>query len=182
MHPTRVLPRLLAASLACAAVTVVGASASAAPVDPTPQTLTFNHTGAAQSWTVPDDVVEATFDLYGGQGAGEGKGGLGGRVTATLPVTPGSVVTVVVGGAGGHPVGTRSLGSTAVATAGTPVAAPPTYASAAPTSATVSWSPAVVAPHAPMIGAATAARRVRTATPTCVAAPSVVARPTTPVA
>jgi hypothetical protein len=95
------LSHLLAATLASAAVTLVVAPASAAPVVPT--TLTFSHTGATQSWTVPDDVVEATFDLYGAEGGGESNGGRGARVTATVPVTPGEVVTIVIGGAGGHP-------------------------------------------------------------------------------
>ncbi|WP_344304553.1 glycine-rich protein [Nocardioides bigeumensis] len=52
---------------------------------------------------MPDGVIEATFDLYGAQGGGEGNGGLGGRATATLSLIPGDVITIVVGGAGEHP-------------------------------------------------------------------------------
>ena len=43
--------------------------ASAAPASAT--TETFNYTGAAQTWTVPAGVTEATFDLYGAQGDGD---------------------------------------------------------------------------------------------------------------
>jgi hypothetical protein len=65
---------------------------------------TFEYTGAAQSWTVPDGVTQATFDVYGAQGGSEptGKpGGLGGEATATIAVTPGDTLQVNVGGKGG---------------------------------------------------------------------------------
>ncbi len=70
-----------------------------------PVVVTFEYTGAAQTWVVPDTVTVATFDVYGAQG---GLGdvttaqppGLGGRATATLSVTPGSTVHVIVGGKG----------------------------------------------------------------------------------
>jgi hypothetical protein len=46
------------------------------------------------SWTVPANVCNATFDLYGA----EGSGGVGGaRVTTTLPVTPGTLYYIYVG-------------------------------------------------------------------------------------
>jgi hypothetical protein len=55
----------------------------------------------AQYWTVPAEVTEATFTLYGGAGAGPpGTGGNGAEVTGTLPVTPGSVLQVNVARAG----------------------------------------------------------------------------------
>jgi hypothetical protein len=69
-------------------------------------TVTFGYTGAAQQWTVPPGVTQATFDLYGAQG-GSGynlgfafPGGTGGRATATLPLTPGDTITIMVGGKG----------------------------------------------------------------------------------
>lgn len=67
---------------------------------------TFNHTGQlGQIWTAPDGVNEATFDVYGGQGGHsifvESAGGLGGRATATLPVSPGRRYRIFVGGQGG---------------------------------------------------------------------------------
>jgi hypothetical protein len=64
-------------------------------------TLTFGFTGGPQSWTVPAGVTQATFDLYGGQGAQETfNGGWGGRAMATIALTPGTVVQVMVGGMG----------------------------------------------------------------------------------
>jgi hypothetical protein len=67
-----------------------------------PQTLTFSYTGTAQQWTVPADVHQATFDVYGAQGANRSvfPGAAGGRTTATIAVTPGEVITIMVGGQG----------------------------------------------------------------------------------
>jgi hypothetical protein len=84
---TRVMP-------GCPTAVVSGASA----------TVTCTYTGAAQYWTVPAGVTQATFTLYGGAGGtinnGSGPGGSGAEVTGTLPVTPGSVLQVNVGQAG----------------------------------------------------------------------------------
>ena len=88
---------------------LLGMLAFAAPASAT--TETFNYTGAAQTWTVPAGVTEATFDLYGAQGHGgccpfsAFPGGLGGRATATIPVTAGTSIQVNVGGQGGDDVG-----------------------------------------------------------------------------
>jgi hypothetical protein len=35
---------------------------------------TFTYTGAAQSWTVPEGITQATFDVYGAQGNTDGGG------------------------------------------------------------------------------------------------------------
>lgn len=59
--------------------------------------------GSARTWRVPAGVRSARFDLYGAQGGGsEGvsTGGRGGETAATLALTPGSVVTLLVGGRG----------------------------------------------------------------------------------
>jgi Bacterial Ig-like domain len=63
---------------------------------------TFTYNGFPhQSWTAPDGVTEATFDVYGGEGGYSwfvtSAGGLGGRTTATIPVTPGRKYLVIVG-------------------------------------------------------------------------------------
>jgi hypothetical protein len=71
------------------------------------ETVTCAFQGASQTWTVPGGVSSATFDVQGAQG-GPGKnpaGGGGGRAVATLAVTPGTVVNVFVGGAGGNGYG-----------------------------------------------------------------------------
>jgi hypothetical protein len=63
----------------------------------------FSFTGADQTFTVPSGVTAVTVDLYGGEG-GEydtWAGGLGGGVHAVVPVTPGQILTVRVGGCPG---------------------------------------------------------------------------------
>jgi hypothetical protein len=74
-------------------------------------TCTFTYTGNAQSWTVPEGVTQATFDVSGAQGGGTPDfdndfsnqffpGGKGGEATATITVTPGEMLQVNVGGKG----------------------------------------------------------------------------------
>ncbi|HDR91119.1 MAG TPA: hypothetical protein ENN75_02600, partial [candidate division Zixibacteria bacterium] len=57
---------------------------------------TFNYTGSAQNWTVPSGVTSINVDAHGAQGGNSnstsGIGGKGGRVQATLTVTPGEVL------------------------------------------------------------------------------------------
>jgi Glycine rich protein/Bacterial Ig domain len=67
-----------------------------------PTSVTCGFTGGAQSWTVPPGVTEATFDLSGSQGGSSlvARGGKGARAVATLPVTPGDVYEIRVGGVG----------------------------------------------------------------------------------
>ena len=81
--------------------------ASAAPASAT--TETFNYTGAAQTWTVPAGVTEATFDLHGAEGEGDEDTifapGLGGEATATIAVLAGTSIQVNVGGEGSFPTG-----------------------------------------------------------------------------
>ena len=65
-------------------------------------TCTFSFTGDTQSFTVPSGVTRMTIDVRGAQGGGtpDVKGGLGGEATQTIPVTPGAVLQVRVGGMG----------------------------------------------------------------------------------
>ncbi len=68
-------------------------------------TVTCAYTGAAQYWTVPGGVTQATFTLYGAEGGaggyyGSGSGGLGAEVSAVIPVTGGTALQVNVGQAG----------------------------------------------------------------------------------
>src|SRR5947207_6588908 len=64
---------------------------------------------APQTWTVPAHVHAATFDLYGAQGqtcagcgasGADAAGGKGAHLTASIAVTPGDTLTIVVGGKG----------------------------------------------------------------------------------
>jgi hypothetical protein len=102
---------------ACVLATTAALTALlAAPAAAT--TETFNFTGAAQTWTVPAGVIEATFDLHGASGGGFAPGatrflaGLGGRATATIPVAPGDSIQVNVGGQGARPTGGFNGGGT----------------------------------------------------------------------
>jgi len=61
------------------------------------QTVTFNYTGALQTWTVPGCVSQITITAYGAQGGGS-DGGLGGEAIATIPVAGGAILDVYVGG------------------------------------------------------------------------------------
>ena len=68
-------------------------------------TSTFSYTGSQQTWTVPSGVSSITITAYGAAG-GLGYTGVstrskGGKVTATLSVTPGATYQIYVGGQGG---------------------------------------------------------------------------------
>ncbi|MBK6858730.1 MAG: T9SS type A sorting domain-containing protein [Saprospiraceae bacterium] len=72
-------------------------------------TVTFNYTGAPQSWTVPAGITSITIKAYGAQGqnsacAGNfgGYGLNGGYATGDLVVTPGQVLNIYVGGQSGY--------------------------------------------------------------------------------
>ncbi len=92
-----------AAGLLVAAAFAAGGSAGA----DTTATVQFDYTGAEQTWVVPAGVTEITVVAAGAQGGDNADdgcfdfGGPGGRVTATIAVTPGQTITVVVGGHGG---------------------------------------------------------------------------------
>jgi len=71
-------------------------------------TCTFLYTGATQRWRVPPGVTSAEVTLEGASGGASGgasfahaAGGKGAVVRADLPVVPGAVYEVNVGGAGG---------------------------------------------------------------------------------
>jgi hypothetical protein len=73
---------------------------------------TFNYTGSDQSWTVPADVTSATFYLIGaGGGGGIQAGGGGGYASGTYSsLTPGQVLTIIVGQGGGGVASTTRPG------------------------------------------------------------------------
>lgn len=60
---------------------------------------TFTQTDVVHGFTVPAGVLRVTVHATGAEGGNYG--GKGGVVTATIPVTPGEVLSVVVGGFGG---------------------------------------------------------------------------------
>lgn len=64
----------------------------------------FDYTGGKQTFTVPTGVTKVRITASGatGEGSGFGEGGdVGGLVKATIPVTPGELLAVYVGGEGG---------------------------------------------------------------------------------
>ena len=120
------------------------------PVDQPPPgsphgSRTFAFTGGAQTFTVPAGVTSITVDALGAEGGGSESGAVGGRggqASATVAVTPGEVLQIIVGGqpSPGNPA---TVASTAVvararrsvrrsAASPEPEAVPPTYAEAAP--------------------------------------------------
>jgi hypothetical protein len=95
------------AGAAAAAALALPAAAPAAPsCEPSGSdtVCTFSYTGGAQTWTVPAGVSEATFEVSGAAGGDTrvgAPGGLGGRATATIAVTPADTLQVNVGGTPG---------------------------------------------------------------------------------
>jgi hypothetical protein len=66
--------------------------------------MSFGYTGGVQSFVVPAGVTSITVSVSGAAGGPDGYGtqpGLGATVTATLAVTPGTTLTLQVGGVGG---------------------------------------------------------------------------------
>jgi hypothetical protein len=80
-----------------------GYCSSGSCVPATHGTATFDYTGAAQTFTVPQGITSVTITAYGAQGMANAQGvagGLGGQASGTLAVTPGQVLTIYVGRGG----------------------------------------------------------------------------------
>jgi|HubBroStandDraft_2_1064218.scaffolds.fasta_scaffold09176_5 hypothetical protein len=88
------------------ALTAMGSPASAitpAPVcGATTCSVTFSTAGTGQTWVVPAGVTSESITLYGAIGGSTNivLGGDGAKVSGTLALSPGTSVTVDVGGAG----------------------------------------------------------------------------------
>jgi hypothetical protein len=98
-------------------VIVVGTSSSGSSVNDiafgsTGSTFTtYNETGNTQTYTVPNGVTQLEVNLYGaagGDNSTNGLGGYGGETQGTVSVTPGEVLTIIVGGVGGNNSGTNN--------------------------------------------------------------------------
>jgi gliding motility-associated-like protein len=63
--------------------------------------VTFDFIGAPQYWTVPPCVTTINVVVAGAKGGGS-NGGNGARITGNIPVTPGDVLQINVGGMGGQ--------------------------------------------------------------------------------
>lgn len=85
------------------AATGDGSTPADAASDAASTTMTFDYTGAMQSFVVPSGVTSVTVTATGAGGGADGCfGASGGGVTvATITVTPGETLDVFVGGQGG---------------------------------------------------------------------------------
>jgi hypothetical protein len=82
-----------------------------------PQVATFSFTGGEQTYTVPAGLNAVTIVATGAAGGGPSSGlaaGRGAIVSAVVPVTPGEVIYVDVGGIGAHPGGGFNGGGASV--------------------------------------------------------------------
>lgn len=96
--------RHLFALVGATALIVAASSLASSPVQAAATSQTFDVPGT-YDFVVAVGVTSLTVDAYGASGgSGDGDpavaGGLGGRTTATIAVTPGETLKVVVGGAG----------------------------------------------------------------------------------
>jgi len=107
--------QMLKMGVAVALLPVISSILAPSPVEAQspvpPGSQTFNFTGAAQQFIVPAGVTSLTVDAYGAQGGNAlfATGGQGGRITATITVSPGETLTVNVGGQG-QSVSTNATG------------------------------------------------------------------------
>lgn len=74
--------------------------------------VTFNYTGAIQTWTVPVGVTFIFVEAFGAQGGNQGSnlGGKGGKVACSMPVTPGQVLYITVGGQSSNNIAVYGFG------------------------------------------------------------------------
>ena len=100
-------PRSLARSAAVATAAAALMTAGLAGVAASPASAVSGYvtawTPGTYTWTVPAGVTQISVKAYGAQGGGvadfgDGVGGHGAELVATVPVTPGQVITYVVGG------------------------------------------------------------------------------------
>src|SRR5436190_6532580 len=66
---------------------------------------TFDYTGGAQTFVVPPGITSVTIDAYGANGGGDPNdlpNAKGGEVIATIAVTSGETLVILVGGLGGQ--------------------------------------------------------------------------------
>jgi hypothetical protein len=108
------------------ALTAMGSPASAITPAPvcggTTCTVTFSTAGTGQTWVVPTGVTSESITLYGAIGGSTNivLGGDGAKVTGRLVLSPGTSVTVDVGGAGtdGASAGINGGGASELGTGG----------------------------------------------------------------
>ena len=102
----RVLAALGAATATVTAFLVVVVVGGSAVWADSPTMVSFSYTDAVQTWTVPAGVTSVQVDVRGAKGGGT-YGGFGGRVVATIQVSPSDTLYIYVGGqpSGPNPTG-----------------------------------------------------------------------------
>ena len=86
-------------------------SSSSSSITPAPTVTDIGYTGGSQSFTVPAGVTSIAVNIDGASGGTGTYAGLGGQVTGTISVTPGEVLTIIVGGDNGYGGGGAGGGS-----------------------------------------------------------------------
>lgn len=71
----------------------------------------YYYTGAVQTYTVPAGITTVNISASGAQGGGTGGGGLGATMSGDFTVTPGQLLTVVVGQEGQLQIGGNAQNS-----------------------------------------------------------------------
>lgn len=103
---------VVVASTPAPAFAVSGCQALIGVVSPTYIATAPSSTSAVRTsvnWTVPAGVTSICFSIAGGGGGGSAAtriGGSGALLTGSIPVTPGEVLTLIVGAGGNRSVGT----------------------------------------------------------------------------
>ncbi|WP_297618390.1 Ig-like domain repeat protein [Nocardioides sp.] len=92
---------LVVAGLVAGLVAVAPAASAAPTCDATTCSITYGLTRSLQTFTVPADVTSVTATVTGASGGGV-YSGKGGQTTATLGVTPGQNLLLLVGAGGGY--------------------------------------------------------------------------------
>lgn len=115
------LPRSSFALVSVAGLVISGAAALAiapaalADSTPTPScdddtcTVTYNYTGALQTFTVPNRVTAVRVTVNGASGGGD-VGGQGGQTSATVPVAAADTLSILVGQQGSSQNKSRTYG------------------------------------------------------------------------
>ncbi|SFB37507.1 Ig-like domain (group 3) [Nocardioides alpinus] len=92
---------LVVAGLVAGLVAVAPAASAAPTCGATTCSISYGLTRSLQTFTVPADVTSVTATVTGASGGGA-YSGKGGQTTATLGVTPGQNLSVLVGAGGGY--------------------------------------------------------------------------------
>lgn len=143
----------IGALIVAAATGLMWIAVAGGPATAEPTTQTFSATGDVQSFVVPEGVCSVSVTADGAQGGansatnslGGSIPGLGGEAQATVPVTPGETLVVVVG-TQGAPGSTAAVPATVDSAVAATVATRPARSAPTPAAAAVGPRPWCGAP------------------------------------